>query len=50
VDDRPEEVLRMGTDTIPTVRAAFADALDQLDVALVRLGRTGYLPSVACQK
>ena len=35
----------MGTDTIPTVRAAFADALDQVDVALVRLGRTGYLPS-----
>jgi len=34
----------MGTDTIPTVRAAFADALDQLDVALLRLGRAGYLP------
>jgi hypothetical protein len=44
VDERQREILRIEPHMIPDVRAAFADALDQLEVALVKLGRTGYLP------
>ena len=45
MQDRQQEILRIEPDMIPSVRAAFADALDQLEVALVELGRAGYLPS-----
>ena len=44
MDDRQQQILRVEPDMIPDVRAAFATALDQLEVALVELSRTGYLP------
>lgn len=44
MDHPQQQVLRIQPHMIAEVRAAFADALDQLEVALVKLGRSGYLP------
>lgn len=44
MNDRQHGILRILPHMIPDVRAAFATALDQLEVALVGLGRAGYLP------
>ena len=41
--ERQQAVLHLQPDMIPTVRASFAAALDQLDEALGRLRRSGML-------
>jgi len=44
VADRQRDVLRLQPHMIPRVRAAFSDALDEVNKAIVGLNRGGYLP------
>ena len=41
---RQQEILHVEPGMIPGLRAAFAAAVDQVDVALLSLSRSGYLP------
>jgi hypothetical protein len=44
VQVRQHEILHVEPGMIPGLRAAFAAAVDQVDVALLSLSRSGYLP------
>ena len=44
MDQRQQEILYVQAHTIPGLRGAFATAIDQVDVALLALSRSGYLP------
>ena len=43
--DRPTDMLRVQPHMIPALRATFASAVEQVEQALAKLGRDGYLPS-----
>jgi hypothetical protein len=45
VGERQQDVLRLQPDMIPSLRDAFSAAVDQVEAALVQLGRGGYLPT-----
>ena len=45
MEDRPIDVLRLQPDMIPTLRATFSRAVDQVEQVLLKLSREGYLPS-----
>jgi len=43
VIEQQQDVLRVDPEAIPSVRAAFGTALDEIKHALINLGRNGYL-------
>ena len=43
--DRPADVLRVQPHMVPTLRATFSSAVEQVEDVLANLGRGGYLPS-----
>jgi hypothetical protein len=43
VIERQQDVLRVEPEAIPSIRAAFGTALDQVENSIVNLGRSGYL-------
>ena len=45
VEDRPTDVLRLQPHMIPALRVTFSNAVEQVEHALAKLGRDGYLPS-----
>ncbi len=44
MSERRQAVLRLEPHMIPALRGAFSTAVEQVEAALVQLGRAGYLP------
>ena len=45
MNDHAQDLLRLQPQMIPAVRSAFSTAVDQVEAALLKLSREGYLPS-----